>query len=392
MKFTIASIHYTFLLVSLFFAGIGSAMDESSEKYEGNTYKNDLISVETLAALAQTHTPLPEHIENELQQWLCDYIVPCAPELDDMTKSDSQITQCNQDLVATLAQLPQDLSQARAKNEYNQKLIKTIGMTRTVHPSLNYIFEPVDGVILRIAGIANRLHTIISGQDRGDKWLDPYGKEGESFLKNPESRKDLIIMPTYQTISMYTNHLLLKKIIAENKLTHVITPDTYLVHIPNKPEEVSDDNYMVVQKKIDGELINVLAHPCAWEKFSDEAIKDLFIAARVGLWNINGNLLVDADGNCVILDLEQPNNSDPRAFFNKPMVQEWGAVRGRGAFARYIVDGIELIAQMMDKAQETCPSTTEKLALWKLLIQHNNDLVRHLNAEQQERLDALGQQ
>ncbi len=388
-------VSYKFLLVGLSFACMAGAMEpELPGGYEGNTYKGDLISADTLAQLAEQYTPMPECMKDKLQQWLeAEVVIPEDTEVcfqDIKEEAGEQIIKQNQDLVAYLAQLPDDLSKARAKSECNQKVLKIIGASHTVHQSRNYIFEPTEGTVLRIAGTPNRLYSIISGQDRGDKWLDPYGKEGEAFIKNPESRKDLIVMPTYHTISMYANYLLLKKFIEHNKLKHVITPDTYLEHIPGRPEEVSDDNYMVIQKKINGTLINLLADPSGWEKLSDKTIKELFVAARVGLWNINGNLLVDENGNCVLLDLEQPNNSDPRAFFNKPMAQEWGAIRGRGGYARYIVDGIELIAQMMEKAQEKYPSVAAQLALWKLLIQQNDNLLSHLNQGQQERLDNLG--
>jgi hypothetical protein len=386
---------YALLLASISFC-MTHAM-ETEEMYEGNSYKGNLISVNTLPQLAQEYTPLPNSTKNELQEWLQnDVTIPnnLAIEAGFSSEeySDEPTIKQNQDIIAYLAQLPQDLSKARAKSELNKQLLKIIAAPKEPYTSLNYIFEPIDGSVLRMAGVPNRLYSIISGQDIGDKWLDPYGQAGQVFIKNLEERKNLIVIPTYHTISMYTNYLLLKKFIEENNLTHIITPDTYLVHIPNRPAAVSDNNYVVLQNKVNGNLVNVSTNPCAWATLSDEAIQELFIAARVGLWNIEGNLLVDNNGNIVILALEQPNNSDPRAALNKPMAQEWGAIRGRGAYARYIVDGIELIMNMMKKAEDKCPSVTHQLALWKILIQNNDNLVQHLNQSQQDRLDRLGQE
>jgi hypothetical protein len=390
--------------VFILFTGSLHAMDVD-DRHEGNTDETGgLISVETLPALAKKYV-LPAALKANLKAWFQReaYQVPIAD-------SDKKVVIQNKDIVARLASFPALLSEFKKEGAKKRALLKRLQDEQgiKVHQSLNYIFQPTPECVVRVAGLANRLYTYISGQELASgKWFDPYSQDGDHMIKNePQLLDELKPVTTYHTLSMFTNYLLLRKYINKHGLKHVVTPDTYLMHIPDTPAAARDDHYCLVQKVVQDTLLPLDKDAQLWSKVSDQALKDLFIAAKVGLWNIEGNLTINEAGQFVLLDLEQPNNSDPRAFFNKKMVEEravWGDIRGSRAWARYVVDGLGLIKNILVQAQAKCvdPQTKEvkdqalwdtlesKRLLWLELMRQNPTFVKEYSEDQQNRMNAL---
>jgi len=116
---------------------------------------------------------------------------------------------------------------------------------------------------------------------------------------------------TFQTISRYAYYLAFLNAQKQHGFKHVTVPETYLVHIPGRPTDVSDRNYMVVERQITGGPVETLTHEEAEE--AETAIKEigLFQAKRDDFWK------EASTGKLVLLDMEQPNNSNPRDFFHK---------------------------------------------------------------------------
>ena len=118
------------------------------------------------------------------------------------------------------------------------------------------------------------------------------------------------IMPkTYQGVSRMAYWLAAQQFIKQSKISSVVFPDTYLVHIPGRPHDLSDKNYVVVEK-VQSKLQDVTA-------LTKEERNDVrqIIEATALFELTNGGLKRDENGKLVMFDLEQPNNSNPKDFF-----------------------------------------------------------------------------
>jgi hypothetical protein len=119
---------------------------------------------------------------------------------------------------------------------------------------------------------------------------------------------------TYQTISWMARYLLAREVIQKHGFNDIILPQVYLVSVPGKPQEISDRNYVVVEKKIEGlKTIEYLTY--------EQAEKVKTIIKETGLFVCNKDTLkVTQDGKLVFLNLESPNYESPRYFFHNT---EW---------------------------------------------------------------------
>lgn len=120
--------------------------------------------------------------------------------------------------------------------------------------------------------------------------------------------------PTVQSISRAAHKLLLQEWIENNPASRLLAPTCYLVHIPGRATEVSDQNYLLIEEAIEGiesvqERIIVLLN----------VLPEIREAARyVGLWSIHpAQFVVTHDEKVAIVDLEQPGNTPSDYFFHK---------------------------------------------------------------------------
>jgi hypothetical protein len=189
--------------------------------------------------------------------------------------------------------------------------------------NFNYVV-PVGEYWVKMAGHVNRKENLaMMAGDFGQKyqWGRLLTKQDylafEKNLKEEEFDKHEIgtVMKTapktYQSISRMAHYILFKDaqglgIIAPN----MKAPDMYLVHIPDRPEELSDRNYAIVEKQINN--LERITRLTAQEA---EAIRK--VIETIGLFDCSkDNVKRDAQGNIVFIDFEQPNNSNPRQFFH----------------------------------------------------------------------------
>jgi len=371
------------------------------EKYDGNTdLSGTLIDAKTLPRLAKLYTP--GTIRSALKSWFY------AQAYNAPISENNAVVKYNKDIITQFAALPLPLSKYTEEGAIRGELLAKLQGSRS--KSFNYIFNIVEGYRLYVTGLGNRINTLMSGQELvSGTWCDPYADDRQDKMqKDPSFLDNFARIPTYQMPSIFANYLLLKKYINQHSLKYVLVPDTYLVHIPGTPKEVRDDNYCVVQQVIQDKLLNLKTDPQAWSKISDQALKDLFMASKVGLWNIKDNLMINNEGQFVLLELEQPNNSDPRTFFNKKMVEDekWGDIRGSKAWARYIVNGLEAIKTIITQAQTMCIDVTtkevqnqtlwdtleRKRLLWLELIRQHPAFVQEYSSEQQNQMNALAKE
>lgn len=116
---------------------------------------------------------------------------------------------------------------------------------------------------------------------------------------------------TFQTVSRMAHYLLFLQAKEKNNFQHVSAPVMHLVHIPGRPTTVSDRNYVVIEKQVTGLTPVETVTP-------QEAEEVETVIKETGLFDLNKeSLMRTAEGKLIILDWEQPNNSDPSTFFHE---------------------------------------------------------------------------
>lgn len=280
------------------------------------TYRGQIINAETVIGLAPQ---APEAIKEQATQWLTKH-----PDFVNLAFSyEKLITLKDQTTVSG--------ELFRATNAYlNTMDIKNMSPYNLVFP----LPESKPPLLLKAGGLPNiryNLNHFVQYLKMGKQ--GPWGKPGydyqrplstadyEHFKKElHDSECDQKIQTdgslkvkkkapkTYQTISRIAHYLLFLDAQERHKFETVIAPKMYPIHIPGRPQEASDRNYIALEEEFKGLKEAGILSPKEEE--------ELEIAIReTGLFNINReNVKRTVDGKLVIIDFEQPNNSIPPHF------------------------------------------------------------------------------
>ncbi|HBR70734.1 TPA: hypothetical protein DIC20_01465 [Candidatus Dependentiae bacterium] len=169
----------------------------------------------------------------------------------------------------------------------------------------NYIFEDPSGrYIVKISGISSRLQNQIVAN----------GIPRYHTKVSDEEVAQLSPFDTYQTISYIPVFLRYCELQRLRPLRFVHVPDTFLLHVPGRPDVLCDKNYVIVQEKQD-----LVSREIALTKFCElkqEQIYELVLLIfYCGLWNMRTNVHLTPGGMLVVNDLEQPNVTSPEGFY-----------------------------------------------------------------------------
>jgi hypothetical protein len=135
----------------------------------------------------------------------------------------------------------------------------------TLAKGANYVFAPIPGWLIKMAGYPNRRENIVSrvgkpygtaltdadyeklGKELADDQFDSKMVDGKLVLQKPHAPK------TFQGMTRLAMYLLAKKAIENDSeiAAHITVPTKYAVHIPGRPEEVSDRNYVTVAQRLE---------------------------------------------------------------------------------------------------------------------------------------------
>jgi hypothetical protein len=271
---------------------------------------------------------LPAAEEEKIKNWLKNLKVKIGNKtigvLDALLEGPQLLKQKNGALGANAGQLIQR----------NNLILKQASLSNK--SQWNYILDiPGTKYVLRIAGPINRLWNMIShaGFDQGSKSpktaadADKIIKDWQKWSKDGQG--------TYQTISHVAYYQRAQQAKEKCGLSNIIFPETYLFHVPGRPVLLSDNNYVVIQKKVESDPIRMKTNqvekivPHNFNKITDAVFEQYLKAIlSIRLWDTKANTNVDKDGNIVVSDLEQPNTSDPAKFFGKNSQKEKQNIRG----------------------------------------------------------------
>ncbi|HBR70735.1 TPA: hypothetical protein DIC20_01470 [Candidatus Dependentiae bacterium] len=227
--------------------------------------------------------------------------IPILPA--DVVKKVNDWLISEEDLIKKLVLQEGDLADHQIKHTGNNEALREKGIIN--YSRSNYVFacpaEP--DYMIKISGPTNRLvNTIVANE----KWPTRISDEELYELKR---------VATYQTVSSLPTYYLYLRLQKLMPLKSVYIPKTYLFKLPQASDVINDTNYIILQervsflpKKESKELLKNLNN--------DQANELVAIVASCGLWDIKNNILIADDGRLVIVDLEQPNISNPLKGFN----------------------------------------------------------------------------
>ncbi len=186
---------------------------------------------------------------------------------------------------------------------------------------------------------------------------------GKYSAKLSAQELDALPLPerTYQTVIAVAYLLRARDAIERYTISTVAVPDTYLYHVPGRPEELSDNNYLVLQKTV-ANGIKLEDIQAGSGSLDDKKLRELFIVpAYAGLWSFKGNIMV-ADNQLVLPDLEQPNNSNPLDFYHQ----------NRKAYEDNVATGIKELVKIVQP--EGCLIPTPQCTMLAELTKQNRHL------------------
>ena len=179
----------------------------------------------------------------------------------------------------------------------------------------NYVFEDSSGrYVLKIANIVNRLYRKMVSNGLPPYHIFPIDSIHRAQMFD-DVLPELMSVNTCQTVGCIPVYLRYRMLQRLRSLEHVAVPETFLQHVPGRPVELSDKNYVIVQARVDRPLqfkkdAMSDAEIRALHMLSPEQIQELVLFIfYCGIWNVNTNLYMTPDGKLGFDDLEEPNTT-----------------------------------------------------------------------------------
>lgn len=250
----------------------------------------------------------------------------------------------NKELFDSLLKHP-DLLNVKLQKDAHNLMIRDKGLENLSTGSNCIIKIPDMPYIIKISGQYHRVANICS----------KYGfhfyirKPNEIQLTDMQRCEELFHTQTFQTCSSYAYYLKIRDLINKNNFKNIFVPDTYLIKI-NENLDADDSNCLLVQRFIHNKIFLIYERLELLEKVSTQSLCDLaYLILKAGLWDIEKNLFVFEDGKLILLDLEQPNISNPEDFFHiNRKVFEWNASVGIESLLKLFPENLNLKKDIKD--------------------------------------------
>lgn len=234
---------------------------------------------------------LPVHIEEQILAWFAS-----QPELiEGLIKQEKPFDAC----IHT--------------HETNRSLLEKLeqaGMAKQLVSKSNYIFEITEfpEYVFKISGPKSRITGAIVANGF---WPN------KTYWDSAPDLSKLTPVITYQTASSIVMYSLYLEADKRTLWQHLYFPKTYVLRIGPDEQPLNDTNTVLVQEKVDlasPEQFKKLAQNLNHEQLA-EVVRAIF---ECGLWTMDDhapNLLFLSDGRLTVVDLEQPNVTNPLKGF-----------------------------------------------------------------------------
>ncbi len=222
-----------------------------------------------------------------------------------------------------------------------------------------------EGAVVKLAGLSNVFREAISTQGK-DPWslgaVEELGGKAAILDKAKQMRR-------FQAVSALAYDRLLRK-----EAYSLKSPGTFVYHITERPTELDDRNYLLIQEGLPATVVPFGTLPereCA-EVIDNMNLEELYtVLKKVGLWNLHAqNLGVDtATKQFWVSDLEKPNNEG----YGEQSKWQVG-VFGKGSVSDDPWKWRHNIRTGHGEVANILASNPEKLELWKALLANDADL------------------
>jgi len=250
---------------------------------------------------------------------------------DDIAKLNNWVLQ-ERDLISSLVIQNGSLLDHGAIHKKNNELLKTKGIENFSRSNYVFVCPVLPQFLIKVSGPTNRLmNTIVAN----DKFPTTIFRDEVINLKK---------VSTFQTVSSLPTYYLYLRLTKVLSLRYVYIPKTYLVKLPGASDIIADTNYIIVQERV--ALLDRVEAIKHLKQLSDMQIRELVsVIASCGLWDIKNKIHVATDGRLIIVDLEQPNVSNPTRGFNLQDVGTFynNAYCGLDSLKELFVNKVELI-------------------------------------------------
>jgi hypothetical protein len=208
--------------------------------------------------------------------------------------------------------------QIRQRYEAAQIMIDEYGFKKLVNQGGNFVFEFDKDYIMKISAHGNRreLQTAAHNFPYGTSYKMP-SEVVERFPINAHGQP----LKTYQTASRIAHGLLFNQFLKECPACDgVKAVQEYLVTLPGKSNQVDDKSCVVLSKN------ETDIKPLTKAALNDVPVERavcLWAGMRyAGLWNMSeDNTQINSKNELVVVDLEQPNTTQPHELFNNNRVR-----------------------------------------------------------------------
>lgn len=251
-----------------------------------------------------------------------DYIGKDLPQLPAEISEQAGKWLCGQpELITRLVVQNFALADADKQHEDNQKWLKDLEKTGAIALSQsrsNYIFKvpQVLGTIFKISGPASRVTEMVVANGF---WPNKKYWDG-----NPDLSK-LIPAVTYQTPSALVMYDLYLKTGQKKAWQYLYFPKTYAKRVADDGKPLNDKNSILLQEEVaiaGEEQFKQFAQKITENQLT-EVMRAIF---ECGLWTMHDhvpNLVFLTDGRLTVVDLEQPNVTNPLKGFYLHDPMQW---------------------------------------------------------------------
>lgn len=280
---------YIYLAAGLLGAFSGASGMEGAKTTYG-TYQGKEITPSNLLELLEIEAPLDPHIEEQVQEFILEHGL-----VDILSGAD------NQEIFFT--GLPEE---RKALADKIEKELSEKGIAPLKAPN-SFIFNIDDKWVIKRSKVYIARQNIVdtlTSIDAGH-WTKnaEYGRaltreEWGRFNAEPLNGR------VYQNISRAMVYLRAREGLRALGITNIYIPETHLIHIPGRPLEVEDRNYVVVET-FQGTLTPLFESPLAVDE--DILTSLVRLTAYTGWWTMGNAVSVGPDGRVYYHDHELPN-------------------------------------------------------------------------------------
>jgi len=222
--------------------------------------------------------------------------IPMLPK-EDLTKINDWLLK-ERDLIGSLVIQDGSLADYSVIHKNNNELMQTKGIVNYSRSNYVFVCPAAPQYMIKISGPVNRLVNMIVADNKRPTTIED------------DEIKALKRVTTYQTISSLPTYYFYLRFRSTMPSKYVYIPQTYLLKLPGASDIIADVNYIIVQERV--ALIEKPEAEKRITQLNDEQMKELIaVIASCGLWDIKNKIHIAQDGRLVIVDLEQPNISNP---------------------------------------------------------------------------------